>query len=123
MRAFFMPIVRHLIDAAKGKHPLSAARSPHWPKVREEHLQIQPVCVVCGGSVKLNVHHIKPFHLHPELELDHKNLVTLCEAEKDGVNCHLLFGHLGNFRSFNKDVREDASQWGEKIKRRPLSDS
>ncbi|PVX61216.1 HNH endonuclease [Paraburkholderia unamae] len=118
-----MPIVRHLIDAAKGKHPVSAARSTHWPKVRSDHLQLHPVCEVCGGSENLEVHHIRPFHLHPDLELDPKNLITLCEAKKDGVNCHLFIGHLGSFKSFNTTVRADASQWSEKIKRRPLSDS
>jgi 5-methylcytosine-specific restriction protein A len=117
-----MPIIKHLIDAAKGKHPLNAARSGHWPTVRKHHLEANPCCEVCGGTAKLEVHHIRPFHLHPALELDPDNLVTLCEANKDGVNCHLLFGHLGNFKSFNVDVLTDAAHWSEKIKTRPLSD-
>ena len=114
-----MPIVRHLIDAAKGKHPLSAARSPHWPKVREEHLKLHPVCEVCGGSEKLEVHHRFPFHLDPALELDLKNLITLCESGRNGLNCHLSVGHLGNFKSYNKDVEQDAKTWNRKIKNRP----
>lgn len=118
-----MPIVRHLIDAAKGKHPLGTARSGHWPTVRKQHLELHPVCELCDGSEKLEVHHVQPFHLHPDLELDPNNLITLCEADKDGVNCHLLFGHLGNFKSFNKDVRADAAEWSTKIKQRPLADS
>jgi predicted TIM-barrel fold metal-dependent hydrolase len=77
---------------------------------------------VCGGNVKLEVHHIKPFHLHPALELDPTNLATLCEAVKDGVNCHLLFGHLGNFKSFNTEVLGDAGNWALKIKNRPLKE-
>lgn len=117
-----MPIVRHLIDAAQGKHPITHARSPHWPRARADYLRLHPVCEVCGGSEKLNVHHIKPFHLHPDLELDPNNFITLCEADKGGVNCHLHFGHLGNFRSFNVDVRADAATWRDKIKSRPMSD-
>jgi len=124
VRAFsFMPIVRHLIDAAQGKHPIAAARSPHWPKVRADYLKLHPVCELCGGKDTLTVHHVRPFHLHPDLELDPSNLITLCEAKKDGVNCHLFAGHLGNFRSFNKDVRADAAEWSAKIKNRPLTES
>ena|SRR5258708_1851176 len=115
-----MPIVKHLIDAAKGKHPLGAARSNHWPTVRKHFIEKNPCCVVCGGTEKLQVHHRHPFHLHPELELDEANLITLCEAP--GRNCHLVFGHLLNFRSFNPNVGADAAAWHDKIKSRPLSD-
>lgn len=117
-----MKIITHLIDAAKGKHPLGTARSGHWTAVRKQHLSESPTCAVCGGSSKLEVHHVRPFHLHPELELDPANLVTLCEANKGGVNCHLLFGHLGNFKSFNVDVHTDALAWLKKIINRPLEE-
>jgi 5-methylcytosine-specific restriction enzyme A len=38
---------------------------------------------------------------------------------KDGVNCHLLVGHLGSFKSVNLTVREDAKAWNAKIAGRP----
>ena len=114
-----MDIISHLVGAAQGKHPLSAKRSGKWPTAREHHLEIHPTCAVCGGKVKLEVHHKKPFHIHPELELDPTNFITLCEADKDGVNCHLLFGHLGNFKSLNDEVDDDSAQWNTKIKGRP----
>jgi hypothetical protein len=117
-----MPLIKHLVDAAKGKHPITAARSGHWPAVRKQHLALHPVCEVCGGTEKLEVHHRRPFHLHPDLELDPSNLVTLCESGKGGVNCHLHFGHLGSYRSFNVDVLLDAAIWLGKIKNRPFSD-
>ena len=118
-----MALIKHLVDAAQVKHPLGTARSGHWPTVRKHHLEMHPTCALCGGTAKLEVHHIRPFHLHPDLELDPSNLVTLCEANKDGVNCHLLFGHLGNFKSFNVDVLEDAKQWLKKIANRPLAEN
>ena len=118
-----MTIIKHLIDAAKGKHPLSSKRSSHWPAVRRQHLELHPACAMCGGTEKLEVHHIRPFHLHPELELDPSNLVTLCEANHGGANCHLLFGHLGNFRSFNVDVIADSARWNDKITHRPLAET
>lgn len=114
-----MALIRHLIDAAKGKHPLSSKRSSHWASVRKAHLEKNPVCAVCGGREHLEVHHKLPFHLDPSLELDPNNLITLCEAKKDGVNCHLFVGHLGNFKSYNKDVEADARNWNSKLKERP----
>lgn len=116
-----MSIVKHLVGALQGKHPLAARRSSKWPTVRKHHLLANPCCAVCGGSEKLEVHHKRPFHLQPELELDPGNLITLCEALKGGANCHLLFGHLGNFKAFNPDVEADAAAWSGKIQARPLS--
>jgi hypothetical protein len=54
----------------------------------------------------LNVHHVLPFHLKPELELDPSNLITLCSSLDK--NCHLDIGHGDNFRAYNASVREYA---------------
>lgn len=91
-------------------------RSGHWPAVERAHLETQPDCQVCGGRQRLNVHHIRPFHLFPEHELDPKNLITLCDGEV--VNCHLLFGHLRDWRAWNPHVVQDAETWRRKILRR-----
>lgn len=117
-----MTIIKHLIDASQGKHPITTRRSSEWPKVRKEHLSKFPACAVCGRTEKIEVHHIRPFHLHPELELDPNNFISLCESDKGGVNCHLHFGHLGNFKSFNVDVKKDAEEWSEKINNRPMKE-
>lgn len=114
-----MRIIKHIIDAAQGKHPLSTARSSKWRTVEKEHLEKFPTCAVCGGTEKLQVHHKKPFHLHPELELDQNNLETLCESMKHGINCHLCVGHIGNFKSYNETVTEDAAFLKAKLKARP----
>ena len=115
--------LQHALDVAKGKIPANMPRSGKWPAARAAHLEPHPACAVCGGSDKIEVHHIHPFHLHPERELDPTNFVTLCEDDADGVNCHLLFGHLGNFKSFNVDVLTDAAAWQQKIRSRPLQES
>ena len=115
-----MKIIRHILDASAGKHPLNVVRSNKWPEARKLHLLNNPTCAVCGGNTNLEVHHIRPFHLHPELELDQTNLITLCESGKNGLNCHLAFGHLGNFKSFNTSVIEDALSWLKKISTRPI---
>lgn len=116
-----MKLLRAIRDKVQGRVPPGTARSSKWEHVRKVHLLTQPVCQFCGGKVKLEVHHIQPFHLNPELELDPKNLITLCESKDNGVNCHLLAGHLGNFKSFNKSARMDALDWRSKIAMRPGS--
>lgn len=88
-------------------------RSGHWPKVRADHLAKHPACEVCGNRENVDVHHCQPYHLRPDLECDPDNLITLCRDH------HLLFGHLGSWTSWNKDVREDAAIWRKKIEERP----
>lgn len=95
-------------------HPEAMARSPRWPAVRDAHLKHYPGCAVCGERKNVTVHHVKPFHLFPDLELDATNLLTLCETRWH----HLLFGHLLNWSAWNPDVRIDAVTWREKIARR-----
>ena len=115
-----MKILKHVKDIIQGKAEPGRIRSDHWPAVRKAHLAKFPACFVCDGKKKLEVHHKKPFHLHPELELDPNNLITLCESKENGVNCHLFVGHLGNFHSFNVNVDSDGFDWNQKLKNRPL---
>jgi len=90
-------------------------RSSQWPRVRKEFLEKHFYCSICGGTKKLEVHHIQNFRTHPELELDTDNLITLCEAKKYGLNCHLLIGHCGNYKKQNYDILKDAYYWSKKI--------
>jgi hypothetical protein len=110
------------LEIERAKIPAGTQRSGHWPTVRAVFLKDYSTCAVCGGTEKLEVHHIHPFHLHPERELDPENFITLCEANKDGFDCHLGYGHLGNFKSWNVDVAKDAAYWNDKIKNRPLAE-
>lgn len=79
------------------------ARSGQWPSVRNAHLSLFPTCAACGQTKRPQVHHIKPVHLFPELELDPFNLITLGEGCTSG-NHHFLFGHLGDWRAWNPKV-------------------
>jgi hypothetical protein len=94
-------------------------RSPQWSAVEKQHLKLQPLCVACkpgtNSQAKLQVHHIFPFHYcialgRPDLELDQRNLITLCENEAGhpADNHHLLVGHLDDFQSSNLEVVADA---------------
>lgn len=86
------------------------ARSTEWPRVAKEHLLLEPACRICGHQGQgLQVHHIKPFHLYPQLELDPHNLITLCELR--GRDHHLLIGHLDDWESYNPNVRADVKRF------------
>ncbi len=90
-------------------------RSGQWPAVEKAHLHAQPTCAACGlGQPEqgLQVHHMLPFHFcvklgRPELELDERNLMTLCDETIN--NHHLLLGHLGDFQSYNPNVKADVA--------------
>lgn len=94
---------------------LSVPRSNEWAKVRKLHLLKEPFCMVCGGSKNLQVHHLMPVHVDPSKELDPENLITLCNGT---VNCHLIWGHLLDYKSYSTTCKEDAKIWNEKIKNR-----
>ena len=85
-------------------------RSPKWAGVRKKFLRMNPRCACCGSKKKVEVHHIKSFYNFPELELDPKNLITLCEGKKI-MNCHICIGHTGNYQDTNPRVIEDAGYW------------
>jgi hypothetical protein len=91
-----------------------AIRSPRWQTVRKEHLKKQSKCQACGKNKDLEVHHIVPVHISPEQELDPSNLMTLCSN-----SCHIMFGHLMDFKSYNVKVKEDCAEWVIKIDNRP----
>lgn len=99
--------------------PFVLRRSSQWPSVRAIILKEQKVCAACGAKKKLEVHHIKPFHLFPDLELSASNLIVLCEGA--GCNCHFTFGHLLNWKSYNPSVIDDAEAFRSAVQNRPIS--
>lgn len=94
-----------------------AQRSPEWRTVRTLHLSREPECCACGRSNNLEVHHIIPVHLNKTQELEPSNLITLCDK------CHLIFGHLYDYRSWNPNVVQDSKNFYNKIKNRPYKEN
>ena len=86
----------------------SITRSNKWDEVRDTFIEKNSSCAACGSTKKLQVHHIKPFHLHPELELEESNLITLCMDKND---CHLNVGHGDSWRCYNPNVKSDAEKF------------
>ncbi len=114
-------LINDIQDKLQGKVPRGTKRSDKWPEIRNAFIKSHPECACCGSKNKLQAHHKMPFHLHPDRELDVTNLITLCE---DGThNCHILFGHLRNFKSYNPNVEQDVATWVDKVKTRPKDGS
>jgi hypothetical protein len=66
-------------------------RSSQWTKVRDEYIKANPDCECCTRKAE-TVHHKRPYHLFPDLELDKSNLMSVCD------HCHLVLLHAGDFR-------------------------
>lgn len=74
-----------------------AKRSFEWSSFRKQHIMNK--CEYCNSKWFLNLHHVLPFHLYKELELEPTNICTLCRS------CHLLLGHFQKWASFNEDIK------------------
>ena len=105
----------HVVGSVRELQKLvSHQRSKTWRKTRKAFLAENPCCAVCGKKGKgINVHHIVPFHIAPELEEVPSNLITMCRKH------HFLFGHLNLWKSWNETVVEDCFRWREKLTNRP----
>lgn len=85
-------------------------RSGAWARVRREHLEREPACIACGRTKDLEVHHVRGYRDHPELELDPRNLATMCADP-----CHFVFGHLMSWQRINPHVREDCERYRKRL--------
>jgi hypothetical protein len=90
------------------------ARSSKWRTVRNNFLEKNPYCAVCGSDENLIAHHIIPVHIDKSKELDENNLMTLCQNKT--MNCHFIFGHLLNWTKSNPEVIKDSKIWQTKLK-------
>lgn len=107
-------------------HPqrtFGSTRSSQWGTFKRDFGKIHlKECAVCGGIKKVQLHHKKPFHLHPELELDPNNVIWLCIGNKT-INCHLRMGHLDNFRTkYNPQIKEEAQKWNRRFLAETMED-
>lgn len=107
-------LLRYFVDRFYGKALQGQRRSSDWPRVRKVHLAEHPLCECCGGKKGIEVHHVLPFNLFPELELRKENLMSLCKKR----GCHFAM-HLYSWKSYNPDAKQDTMLWNEKVENRP----
>lgn len=94
------------------------ARNSKYRKASKEFKKGK-VCELTGTKKKLQTHHIYPVWLFPEKEMDKDNWVVLSGAKIKGVIPHQWFGHYGDYRKYNPNIREDIKLWKQKIINRP----
>ena len=102
-----MAIDKHAEADQRISEKLGIKRSPAWPEVEKQFRTAHPKCAACDETSQLNVHHKFPFHYvvdcgRPDLELDPRNLLTLCT--RPDREHHLLLGHLDDYESYNPEV-------------------
>jgi hypothetical protein len=77
-------------------------------KAKQAYIKTHPECAICGATKGLEVHHVLPQHLYPDLACDFNNFITL----HDGITnngCHYFFGHFGDFKNkWNLNIRQYA---------------
>ena len=69
-------------------------------KAMRKHRKENPICLWCGRSKKVDVHHKFPVNSHPQLAADPRFFRTLCRKPA----CHHVVGHKGNWRDVNELV-------------------
>lgn len=60
--------------------------SEHWKSLREEKLNINPVCEICGCNKRIDVHHLRYKNLYDVLVEDLQTLCRKCHKKVHGIN-------------------------------------
>lgn len=81
---------------------LNVRETKEYRKALKEHITKNPNCAFCGKGGKVDVHHKIPVSFAPHLASDPSNLITLHRKPQ----CHFVVGHLGNWKTYNKNVEE-----------------
>lgn len=84
---------RFILSASK----LTPKEYYRMSKAKKLYVKQNPECAVCGCKDHLEVHHVEPVHIKPQLAADPYNFITLCDKGNSG--CHFVFGHFRNFRT------------------------
>jgi hypothetical protein len=85
-------------------NPPEVGRSPKWSTVRDKFIRANPRCAACGTAKELEAHHVLPYQIRPELELDETNLIQFCRS------CHFAIGHGYDWTAWRPDCRKLAGQ-------------
>lgn len=87
----------------------ASIRGSEWREARSNHLLVEAFCQCCGRNNNLEVHHVIPWHIKPELRYESSNLITLCRE------CHFRFAHHSNWSDCNPSIREDCARFNQRF--------
>ena len=78
-----------LLRTKKGFQPKTSLRDPGWKCTAERWKLLHPECRFCGAIEDVEVHHVTPVHVEPSLEMDSRNLMSVChKCHRSGSRCH-----------------------------------
>ena len=91
-----------IIEGVRQLPQLAPVDSPLPAKLEREMAKwlVGKSCAVCGGTKKVQAHHLFPRHIWPQLMYDERYWYPLCRANPT-MDCHCIVGHGGNFSGFN----------------------
>jgi 5-methylcytosine-specific restriction endonuclease McrA len=93
-------IQRHYLNLMA---PDGASLNWSWQRCRKAFLKVVgKQCACCSNKKTIEVHHILPRHIRPDLAVVPTNLIALCKA------CHLRIGHLGSYFQYNAEIMDVA---------------
>jgi hypothetical protein len=92
----FERLKRHYLNLTA---PDEASLNWSWQRCRRAFLKkVGKVCVCCTSKKKIEVHHMLPRHIRPDLAVDQTNLIALCK------DCHFHIGHLNSYHTYNDNI-------------------
>jgi len=93
-------IYRHYLNLTA---PDGASINFSWQRCRKAFLaKVGKQCVCCSSKKQIEVHHIQPRHIRPDLAVDQTNLIALCH------DCHFHLAHGNNYRKYNNNIMDVA---------------
>jgi len=93
-------MLHKIIKAIKKLSPRGWA----WSKFEKNYVKSNSVCLACGATTSLEVHHKIPYAMRPDLEFEPTNLVTLCMSTN---KCHFRLGHGSYWSAFTPSINLD----------------
>jgi len=87
-------VVRHPVVAAKDPRTAWATRKA-MKAYREDH----PVCEWDGRTTPVEVHHVIPIHVRPDLAADPDNFCSLGARRN-----HFVIGHPGGWKKWTRNL-------------------
>ena len=100
-------------EMGDAERTLGAERSPKWKQFCKDMEKMWGNRCLVTDSEIIQWHHVLPFHLFPESELDPQNVRPL------RPDVHFLLAHLGKWASYNENILRDIEIWKAKIANRP----
>jgi len=108
---FIRYVIRNPAEITRGARRLAVVR--HSMRLFRSLPENQE-CAWCGRARKLDIHHVVPVSVDPDLAADPDNMIMLCRKPP----CHQTIGHHGDFGGrYVENVRDLCDRAGPRVVR------